>query len=184
MAALPVVAARLAGRHVPDFGSAWIDYRGTSGTIPRVSFLDLLDGRVAPGRLRGKVVLVGAAIPGVDTHPTPAGGGSMMPGAEILANATWTALHGLPLGGSRGVDFAVIVVLGLVPLCALFMRPLLALLACLLAGGLFLVVVQLAFDADLIVSIVYPLLALVLSTIGVFVTQAVLSRLAAKRVAR
>jgi CHASE2 domain-containing sensor protein len=180
MLTLPVVTARLAGRAVPDFGNAWIDYRGIAGTIPRVSFLDVVRGHVPPGRFRGKIVVVGATIAGVDQHPTPAGGGSMMPGAEILANATWTAVHGLPLHESRGADFAVIVLLGLVPLCVLLVRPVLALLACLLAAGLFLVEVQVAFELGLIMSVVYPLLALVLSIIG----QVVLRMVTHKRVTR
>lgn len=182
MATLPVVVARLAvGSRVPTFNSAWIDYRGAPGTISRVSFLDVVRGRVSPARFRGKIVLVGAMLPGDDVHPTPAGGGSAMHGVEVLANATWTAAHGLPLRRAPGFDVVAIVLLGLVPLTALFVRPVVALLACVLAAGLFLVTVQLAFDGDLIVSVVYPLLALILSTIGVLGSQAVLHGRAPRR---
>ena len=184
MATLPAVAARLAGSRVPDFGTAWIDYRGTAGTISRVSFLDVVRGRVAPSRFHGKIVLVGATLPGVDTYSTPAGGDTTMPGVEILANAAWTAAHGLPLHGARGVDIVAIILLGLVPLGALFLRPIFALLACVVAAGLFVLAAQLAFDAGLIVSVVYPLLALILSTIGVFASQTILRARAVHRLAR
>jgi CHASE2 domain-containing sensor protein len=177
MASLPVAAARLAGARVPDFGSAWIDYRGGPGTIPRVSFLDVVRGRIPPSRFRGKVVLIGATLSNQDVHPSPAAGGSTMSGVEILANATWTALRGLPLHGARWVDLVAIALLGLVPLVALFFRPLIAVLGWLFAAGFFLVLVQLAFDNDLIVSVVYPLLALALSTVGVFGAQAVFRKL-------
>jgi len=183
MSTLPVVAARLSGSRVPEFGSSWIDYRGSPGTISRVSFLDVVRGKIAPSRFRGKIVLVGATIPGADAYSTPEGGGKMF-GVEILANAAWTAAHGLPLQGARGVDIAAIILLGLVPLCALFLRPIVALLACVIAGGLFLLAVQLAFDGNLIVSVVYPLLALILSTIGVFVSQAVFRGVTARQAAR
>jgi hypothetical protein len=107
----------------------------------------------------------------------------MMPGVEILANATWTALHGLPLHSSLGVDVFVIVLLGLVPLSALFLRGWLVLLASLLAAGIFLIGVQVAFNQGLIVSVVYPLLTLGLSCLGVLVAQVVLRGSAPLRVA-
>jgi CHASE2 domain-containing sensor protein len=181
MATLPVVAARLAGKRIGDFGSAWIDYRGTPGTISRVSFLDVVRGRIPAERFRNKIVLVGATAPGVDAHPTPAGGGSTMPGVEILANAAWTASRGLPLHRARGADFAAIVLMGLVPLLALVLRPALAVLVCLLAAAVFVAIAQLAFNNDLIVSIVYPLISLVLSALAVFGAQALQRAVAARR---
>ena len=107
-----------------------------------------------------------------------------MPGVEILANSAWTALRGLPLQRMRGVDFVAIVLLGLVPLLTLLVRPGVALLACVVAAAVFLVVAQIAFDNDLIVSIVYPLTALVLSAVAVFGSQALQRRRAPWRVSR
>lgn len=185
LATLPVVAARLAGSHVPNFGTAWIDYRGGPGTITTVPFADVVQGRVPPERFRGKIVLIGATAPGLhDEHPSPAGGGSTMAGVEILANAAWTAKHGLPLRTSRGVDVAAIVLLGLLPLTTLRMRLWLAALICLGGAVLFLIVTQVAFNNDLIVSVVYPLLALVLSGAAVLGVRAALPRLSTRRAAR
>jgi CHASE2 domain-containing sensor protein len=179
-----VVAARLAGADVRPFGTAWIDYRGGPRTITTVSFSDVLRGRIAPQRFANKIVLIGATVPGFDVHPAAGGGGSTMAGVEILANATWTALHGLPLDTARGVDFFAIALLGLVPLLTLRLRLWMALLACAAAAGLFLVAAQIAFDDDLIVSVVYPLLALVLSAAAVLASRVLLPRLAARRARR
>ncbi len=78
--------------------SALIDFRGPTGTIPTYSFADVLDGRVGAGQLRGRIVVVGATAPALqDVHTTSAPGNRQMPGAEIQANAIWTALHGNPL---------------------------------------------------------------------------------------
>ena len=47
---------------------------------------------------QGKIVVVGATAPTLrDVHSTPSGGEQLMPGAEVQANAIWTALDGLPL---------------------------------------------------------------------------------------
>jgi CHASE2 domain-containing sensor protein len=182
---LPVVAARMAGARVPKFGDAWIDYRGGPGTITTVSFADVVQGRIAPQRFRGKIVMVGATDPSLrDEHPSPADGGSTMAGPEILANAAWTAKHGLPLNTSRGVDFAAIVLLGLLPLATLRLRPWLTVIVCAGVALLFLIATQIAFDSGLIVSVVYPLLALVLSAAGVLGVRFALPRLAARRAAR
>ena len=72
---LATVAARLVG-HPPapssfPKGGAWIDFHGPPGTIDTVSFSDLVNGRVDPARVRGRVVVVGAASPTLqDVHPT------------------------------------------------------------------------------------------------------------------
>ncbi len=182
---LPVLAARLTGAHIPKFGTAWIDYRGGPGTITTVPFADVVQGRIAPERFRGKIVLIGATDPGLmDEHPSPADGGSTMAGVEILANAAWTAKHGLSLNTSRGADFAAIVLLGLLPLVTLRLRPRLSVAVC--AGGalLFLIAAQIAFDNGLIVSVVYPLVALVLSLAAVLGVRLALPRLSARRTAR
>src|ERR671936_2700662 len=99
---LAVVAARLTG-HAPSAsafggGCAWIDFRGPPGTIDTVSFSDLVNGRVDPARVRGRIVVVGASAPTLqDVHPTPTASGKLMSGPEIEANAIYTATHGLPL---------------------------------------------------------------------------------------
>ena len=53
-------------------GGAWIDFRGPPGTIPTVSFSELLAGDADAGGLRERIVVVGATAPTLqDVHPTP-----------------------------------------------------------------------------------------------------------------
>ena len=75
--------------------TTWIDYRGPSGTVRRVSALDVLDGRVAPGTFRDKRVVVGVTAPVTsDVHDTPF---DRMRGPEVQANALDTILRGAPM---------------------------------------------------------------------------------------
>jgi CHASE2 domain-containing sensor protein len=170
---LAVAAARRVGRAPApsafDDGGAWIDFRGPPGTIDTVSFSDLVEGRVDPARVRGRIVVVGAAAATLqDVHPTPTASGELMSGPEIEANAIYTATHGLPLRDApRWVDLLAILALGLLP--ALASLRLRALLAALLAPGAavaWLVVAQLSFDRGHVVAVAAPLFALALGTVA------------------
>jgi adenylate cyclase len=104
-------------------------------------------------RLRDKIVLIGASAPSLqDVHTTPFGPG--MAGAEVQANIIHTALRGFPLRGtSRGANFALIIVLGLLPaLIGFFLPPLPTFAATVAAAGLFSLATQLAFNAERVVS--------------------------------
>jgi adenylate cyclase len=147
----------------------WIDYRGPPGTIESFSFSEVLRGEVPDSALRGKTVVVGASAPSLqDFHVTPVGEGKEMPGAEVQANAIWTVEHGFPLKSVPGsVNLAMIVLFGLIaPAAQLRMRPLVAFSTAVLIGLLFVVVAQIAFEEGWILSVAYPLGALVLSAVG------------------
>jgi CHASE2 domain-containing sensor protein len=171
---LPVVAAERAGApRLPasafEDGGAWIDYRGPPGSIETVSFSDVVRGRFAPGAFRDRVVVVGASAPTLrDVHATPVGGDEPMAGAEVQANAIWTALHGASLHQpSPLTGFVLIALLALVaPLVGVRFPALLAGLAVPVAGALFLVGAQLAFEAGLLLDVVAPLAALVVGGVG------------------
>jgi CHASE2 domain-containing sensor protein len=168
-----VTAERITGRPLPAStfrdGTAWIDFRGGPGAIPTVSFADLLAGRVPRAQLRGKIVVVGATAPSLqDQHPTSTTGKGTMAGAEVQANAIWTALHGNPL---RDVPpwaaLATIVLAGLaVPLFSLLLRPLATLLTAPLLAATTVAGAQLAFVHGLVAPVTGPLLALALGTAG------------------
>jgi CHASE2 domain-containing sensor protein len=173
LGSMAVVTAERAGAEVPRAGfvdgDAWIDYRGPAGTIRTVSFADVVRGRFAPDTFRGRIVVVGAAAPTLrDVHATPVGGGDLMSGAEVQANAIWTAMHGIPLRDSApAIPFLLIALLGLVaPLVATRFPAPIAGLAALVAAGLFAVGAQLAFDGGSIVPVVPPLVALVVGAVG------------------
>ncbi len=114
-----VTTERLQG-HPPDSagfrdGKAWIDFRGPPGTIPTVSFADVVNERVPADMIRDNIVVVGATAPTLrDVHSTPVGGEELMPGAEVQANAIWTALHGLPLRSAPvGVDLLLLALMAM-----------------------------------------------------------------------
>ena len=72
-------AERLTGEKPDPSGfqdnKAWIDYRGPPGTIPTVSFSDVLRGHVPKSKIRGRIVVVGGTAPTLrDVHSTPVGG--------------------------------------------------------------------------------------------------------------
>jgi CHASE2 domain-containing sensor protein len=153
---------------------AWIDYRGPGGTIRTFSFSDLLAGRIPASALRGRIVVVGASAPTLhDVHATPAGRGHTMAGPEVQANAIWTALHGFPLRDAPGW-LGLLAVLGLALLPPLLsLRLSLPKVALATTGVLaaYLVGAQLAFQAGLLVAVVYPLGALALSLVGTIVAS-------------
>ena len=172
---LPVVAAELArGRPVArerfdDDGNAWIDFPGPPRTIRTVLFGDVLEGRVPSAILRDKVVVVGATAPVLkDVFPTSTASEDLMSGPEVQAAAIQTVLDDFPLRGAPGwLDGLLIVALGLAGAFGTArLRPLRGAVFGLAAAALFLVATQLAFDAGLIVSVLYPLIALILGVVG------------------
>lgn len=64
-----------------------IPYAGPPGRVPRLSYIDVLRGRVPPEQLRGKFVLVGPTAPGLNvSYATPTrGSGALMPAVEVSA---------------------------------------------------------------------------------------------------
>jgi len=177
------VAAVEADTGVPvDLGDGggqfpWIDYRGPPGTFESYSFSKVLRGKV-PDAFRGKVVVVGATAPSLqDFTATPVGEGHEMSGAEVLANAIWTVENDFPLKSVPGiVNIALIVLFGLIaPAAQLRLRPVRAFAAAVALGLAFLVCAQLAFGAGWIVSVAYPLVALIVSAVGSLAVSALIT---------
>jgi adenylate cyclase len=74
-------------------GAALIPYRGYAGSFRYVSAADVLDGRVPPAQLQGRIVLIGTTAPGLqDARSTPVG--NVYPGIEIHANLVSGILDG------------------------------------------------------------------------------------------
>jgi HD-GYP domain-containing protein (c-di-GMP phosphodiesterase class II) len=186
-----VTAERLIGQAPnPDGfrdGKAWIDYRGPPGTIPTVSFSDVLEERVPDERIRGQIVVVGATAPTLrDVHSTPVGGEALMPGAEVQANAIWTALNGLPLrSASVGVDILLLVLLAMLAPLTRWRLPLGVVGAVtVLAGASFLFGAQFAFESGTIVDVAAPLVALVIGAFGAIAWSEFAERRVRHRVTR
>jgi adenylate cyclase len=169
VAAVEVAAGETVDRSAAGTESPWIDYRGPPGTFATYSFSDVLRGRVPDGAFRGKTVIVGSTAPSLhDYVATPASEGHEMAGPEMLANAIWTVENGFPLSSVPGwINVLLIVLFGLLgPVVQLRLRPLVAFAAAVLLGLLFVVLAQIAFEEGWIVSVIYPLAALVLSAVG------------------
>jgi adenylate cyclase len=189
---LAVVAAQVAtGRRVEsdDFDAredtAWIDYYGPPGTIKSVSFSRAVEGKTPPGMFKDKVVVIGPSAPSLqDVHPTSTTGDKLMAGAEIQASALDTVRRGLPLQlAPRWLDIALILLLGMVsPLGSLRFSPLRSLAIALALTAAFVVAVQLAFNGGTILAFVYPLGALVLSTVGALAVSYVTTAFERERV--
>jgi HD-GYP domain-containing protein (c-di-GMP phosphodiesterase class II) len=187
-----VVAAGLAGgRQISPraFGSdgAWIDYAGPRGTVPTTSFSDLVSGRADPKRFRGRIVVIGATAPTLqDVHSTPTADDRLMSGPEIQANAIATALHRLPLRDAPGwTGLLALLLLGAAPAFAhMRTRGLKAAALSPVAALAFAGVAQLAFTRGWMVSVTYPLLALVLSTLSTMTAGFVSERRERTRVAK
>lgn len=81
-------------RDVPvnDVRQMRVNYIGDVGTIPRVSYIDAINGTIPEGAVEGKLVYVGlTATAAGDTKSTPLS--EEMPGVEIHANAADTILR-------------------------------------------------------------------------------------------
>ncbi|MBO9514410.1 MAG: adenylate/guanylate cyclase domain-containing protein [Variovorax sp.] len=102
------LATDAASLRIPLDGTASIlvPYRGPGGagggSFRRIPAADVIQGALAPGELKGKIVLVGSSAPGLeDLRSTPAG--AAFPGVEVHANI----ISGLLDGQVRGVpDYA------------------------------------------------------------------------------
>jgi CHASE2 domain-containing sensor protein len=175
---LAVRAAELFdGRTVNRFSHQWIDYRGGPGTFPHYSFTDVMAGTVPASAFAGKAVLIGTTDPVNDVFVT-AISSAPMPGVEIQANSLWTLLAGIPLKSAGTlVDIAVVLLVIGIPAVIGARKPALYTLGAALGAALvFLVGVQLAFNAGLIVSVVYPLSALALATAGFVAVDSYMER--------
>jgi CHASE2 domain-containing sensor protein len=187
---LAVVVARRLGRPVSassfEKDGAWIDFHGPPGTIDTVSFSDLLAGKVSPARVRGRIVVVGAASPTLqDVHPTPTSD-TPMSGPEIEANAIDTVLRGMPLHGTpRWAGLLIVLALAFLPaLVSLRLRPLVAAAVVPAIAFVFLLIVQRAFDGGRILPVAMPLFALALGMVTTISTGYVTERRQRFRVTR
>jgi adenylate cyclase len=171
---LPVVAAELASGHrIPasrfQGGKLPIDFSGPPEHVANLSYSKVLAGQFDPRSVRGKTVIIGATAPILgDIHSTPTTSGGQMAGAEIWANAVDTLLRGSPLRFAPGwLNVLLICLLGaIVPLGSLRLRGWRSLLDALALAIVFTIGTQVAFNSGLIITFVYPLLALALGTLG------------------
>ncbi|WP_148714369.1 CHASE2 domain-containing protein [Chitinolyticbacter meiyuanensis] len=108
-------ALRVGPMSLPTDARGWVvvPYRGEQGSFRYVSAIDVLEGKVEPGWLRQRIVLLGTSAPGLkDLRVTPVG--EAYPGVEIHANLIAGMLdNALPQqpGYLLGAEFLLLVLL-------------------------------------------------------------------------
>jgi EAL domain-containing protein (putative c-di-GMP-specific phosphodiesterase class I)/CHASE2 domain-containing sensor protein len=102
----PSLSAYIAERSGTAGAEFPIDLSIDPATIPRLSFIDVIEGRFDPLAVRDRNILIGAtAIEMGDRYGTPQWG--VIPGVVIQAMAAETLLRGSPVTGSALTLFAV-----------------------------------------------------------------------------
>jgi adenylate cyclase len=157
---------------------------GGTGPFRIIPIIDVLDGAFDPDWVRDKIVLVGFTTAGVDEHPTPTTGDRRMWGVEILGSAIETLLHQrflVPAPPAAGV--AVIFALALVAaLLAAGRRPLIMGLLILGIFGAYLIAASLVLEAGVIVDLVLPSAALLLTFAVALVDRVVFEQAEQRRI--
>lgn len=156
---------------VGEQGKLSLAYYGPGGTVPTVSAVDVIEGRLPGGALKDRLVFVGVTETGIaDLRATPLD--PVFPGVEIHATFAANALEQRFLtrdSRSLGIEMAAIALLPL--LLALLLAAVTSTLwglagFSLLATGYLGMNFHLFSAQRLDLSIVYPLLPLVLTYLG------------------
>jgi len=151
-------------RRIPtdDSGRVWIHFaRATKDRY--VSAVDILNGRVKPDRVDGKMVFIGTSAPGLrDLRATPLA--LSVPGVEMHAQILETVLAGATLTRPNyavGIELTVMVIVGLL---MVILVPILGPRWTLLLGGLvtasLLGIAWYLFQSEkMLIDVAYPALA-------------------------
>jgi adenylate cyclase len=163
----------LAGREIPidARGDLLVNFAGgpyqsAPPAFPVVSFVDVMNGRVPPETFRGKLVLIGITATGfADDYWTPTSVKGKMPGVEVHAHAIDTILRGDFIRDAPDwLTVALIFGMSLVAALALLGLPMIAAaLGSLLALALYLLGASYYFDEHIVLNLIYPPLALVMT---------------------
>jgi adenylate cyclase len=111
-----IVSVGVKGFQIPTdaHGQLWVHYAHRDPSI-YVSAVDVLDGRVAPDKIKGKLILVGTSSVGLnDIKTTPVS--PVMPGVEIHAQVLESALTGAVISQPNYaivLEFLAAMILGL-----------------------------------------------------------------------
>jgi diguanylate cyclase len=160
-ASYPSLAAKLAERFGGTGRTFRIDYSIGLQTIPTVSAIDLLQGRIPREAVAGKKIIIGPASSQFGlNHFVP--GHGQAPGTYVHVLGAETLLRGRQIDLGWLIPFAVIFGLNAV---YLFARPRWIARAAVGSGLLLLLVVPVAAEAKLIFFDVIPALALLLTVV-------------------
>ena len=175
-----------AGRAIPvgEHDTMLIDFLGPpsepagGGPFRILSFVDVLEGRFDPALVRDRIVLLGPTIRGVDEHATPTTGDTRMWGVEILGNAVETVLYQRFLAPAGPGTTTLLI--GLMALLAALVvaawRPLPAGLAVATGLGLYGTAAALLFERGIVLDLIYPPTALLISFAAALSSRLVLEQ--------
>jgi len=159
-----------------ELSRLWVNYYGPAGQFERVSFIELLDGRVAPARLAGRIAILGVSALGAGDHfPSPFDAG--LPGVERLATVVDNMLSGRALQRPRwagATELAAMLCLpGLAVGLLAWWPPRRALPSLLLLALALLALAQWQFaQQQRIFSLAFPALALLAACLGAIALRA------------
>ncbi len=118
---VPSFPVALAGRLILDPAPLGIDFSIDHGTLPRLSYADVLNGNFEPAQIAGKTVIVGAtAIELGDRIPVPRW--KVIPGPEFQAIALETILQNRVLATVPFAAYAIFLLLVALAFSAIFQR--------------------------------------------------------------
>lgn len=158
-------------------GRIFVNYRGPSHTFPYISATDVINKRIDPNLLNGKIALIGTSAAGLlDLRSTPFD--NVFPGVEVHANIIDNIIAKDFIARPSwmvGVDLTLIIGAALImAILYAFTPALIALtLALLAAAGLLIFDYWMLFSQGLIVNILFPLTTLLV----IFLISMVLSYL-------
>ncbi|GBC60951.1 adenylate/guanylate cyclase domain-containing pr otein [Desulfonema ishimotonii] len=173
-----VQSLRIGEQEIPvdSAGKMVINYQGPEKTFPHIPVTDILNDRVDPDVFRDKIVMVGVTAIGIyDMRVTPFD--TIFPGLEIHANALDNILsHRFltrPYWGVFADILAIILSATLIGAALAYCRLLTATLTFFMLFAGYILFTRYLFSAQgLILSMVYPLLALTITYTGITVQQA------------
>ncbi|HEY1604620.1 MAG TPA: EAL domain-containing protein [Allosphingosinicella sp.] len=159
--AYPTLAAKM-GRRAADGAEFHVDYAIDPNSIPRVSLVDLLRGKIPSAAVAGKTAVIGVTSRQLgDTYVVP--GHGIMPGVFLHVLGAETLREGIPvdLGWAPPFLLAFLLCAG-----ALFARRYRISLACLLFGVAAFLAVPLWLEQRLLFIEIMPSLTLILIVAG------------------
>lgn len=167
------------------YGKTLINYSGRPGDYEHISLVDVLDGKIDPRAFTNSIVLVGAYATGMqDNFNVPNGYSSQMFGVEIHANILQSLLDGRFSVNANPILVGILtgLLVGifhfLFKRCKLWLTTLFLLLGC----GAQIVVGVILNNNGKAISLIYSILALILSYMYCLAIRYVLEIIKRKRV--
>jgi adenylate cyclase len=162
-----------AGRALPllDTNSMLINFFGQSvgperkGPFPIIPFVDVLNGAFDQSLVKDKIVLIGLTVRGLEEFSTPTTSNTKMWGVEVLGNAIETILSERYLmPASRTMTVVLIFLMAALAACLVTLsRPSWATIGSVMLLGLYVFIAGVFFDAGILLNLIYPPSALLIS---------------------